>query len=170
LTGAVTQSVLDTATHSIVLNHNKGMDARTVAATGEVYPISLAAITTAAGASGLTNGRLYLIDGITLVKATSTSAYAVQASESDSAADTVTLNHDTLSMVVGGSTSVLTATVTGPIGTPSQDVTWASDDTDVVTVSAGTVTAVGAGTANVTATSVQNTASDATCVVTVTAE
>jgi len=76
----------------------------------------------------------------------------------------ITLNNSTLSLYVGGS-STLTAT-TVPSG---QTVTWKSDNTSIATVSGGKVTAVAAGTANITATiTVNGTNYSATCKVTVT--
>lgn len=54
-----------------------------------------------------------------------------------------------------GATAQLTATATGVVGTPDTSVTWSSDDETVATVDAdGLVTAVAAGTASITATSV----------------
>ena len=63
----------------------------------------------------------------------------------------VTLNKSTLSLTVGGATGSLTATVLPALAT-LPTVTWASDDTDIATVSSGTVTPVAEGTANITAT------------------
>lgn len=76
----------------------------------------------------------------------------------------ITLSNSTLSLYIAG-TSTLTAT-TVPSG---QTVTWKSDNTSVATVSAGKVTAVAEGTANITATITVNEKSySATCKVTVT--
>ena len=76
----------------------------------------------------------------------------------------ITLNNSTLSLYIAG-TSTLTAT-TVPSG---QTVTWKSDNESVATVSGGKVTAVAAGTANITATITVNGKNySATCKVTVT--
>ena len=77
----------------------------------------------------------------------------------------VTLDKSTLALEVGGATGSLTATVL-PATATLPTVTWASSDTDIATVSGGTVTAVTEGTANITATADGITA---TCVVTVAA-
>lgn len=60
---------------------------------------------------------------------------------------TITLNHDTLSLTVGGDTGSLSATVS-PVGST---VTWTSTDTAIATVSSGTVTAVKAGSCQIVA-------------------
>ena len=77
----------------------------------------------------------------------------------------IVLNKSNLALTVGNR-STLTAT-TKPSG---ETVTWSSDDTDVATVSNGTVTAIGAGSATITAqiTVGGNNYTD-TCAVTVTA-
>lgn len=77
----------------------------------------------------------------------------------------IVLNKSNLALTVGNTAS-LTAT-TRPSG---ETVTWSSSDTDVATVSNGTVTAIGAGSATITAqiTVSGNNYTD-TCAVTVTA-
>lgn len=78
----------------------------------------------------------------------------------------VELNKSTASVVVG-QTEALTATVL-PSTATNKNVTWASSNTSVATVSnAGLVTAVAVGTANITATTAQG-SFVATCAVTVT--
>ena len=74
--------------------------------------------------------------------------------------DSITLNKDSLTLVMGGSAGSITATPSG-----SGTVTWTSSDENVATVSNGSVSAVGTGTATITAT--YGTAS-ATCTVNVT--
>lgn len=70
-------------------------------------------------------------------------------------AESITLNQTELSMLKGGTTQ-LTATV-GPEYITDDSVTWSSSDEAVVTVDAnGIVTAVGDGTASITATTVAN--------------
>lgn len=78
----------------------------------------------------------------------------------------VTLNKTTLSLEVGG-TETLTATVT-PADAEDKTVTWTSSDEAVATVStAGKVTAVSAGTCEITvATNVNNLTAE--CALTVT--
>jgi uncharacterized protein YjdB len=79
----------------------------------------------------------------------------------------VTLNKTTLSLVAGSS-ETLTATV-APADATFKGVTWSSSNTSVATVdTAGKVTAVGAGTANITVTTDEG-AKTAVCAVTVTA-
>lgn len=82
----------------------------------------------------------------------------------------VTLDKRTLSLEVGG-TETLTATVKVDVGdtTTDQTVNWSSDKEDVAMVSDGTVTAVGVGTATITATSKFDPTKSDTCQVTVTA-
>ena len=64
-----------------------------------------------------------------------------------------------------GDTATLTATVN--LKATNKDLTWASSDEAVVTVDAGTVTAVAAGEATVTATSADGSGVSASCVITV---
>ena len=79
----------------------------------------------------------------------------------------VSLNTSTLNLIEGG-TDTLTATVE-PSNATNKDVTWESSDTSVATVdTSGLVTAVGAGTATITVTTVDGGYKD-TCPVTVTA-
>lgn len=75
----------------------------------------------------------------------------------------VSLNQNTLDLTVGGR-ATLTATVS-PENATDKTVTWESSDNSVATVSGGTVTAVGAGKATITARAGSCTA---TCAVTVT--
>lgn len=78
----------------------------------------------------------------------------------------VTLSKTSISMVEGG-TETLSATI-APSDATNQKVTWESDKTDIVTVdSNGKVTAVKAGTANITVTT-EDGAKTAACTVTVT--
>lgn len=60
---------------------------------------------------------------------------------------TISLDKSTLSLTVGGATGSLSATVS-PVGS---SVTWASSDSTIASVSSGTVTAVKAGSATITA-------------------
>ena len=83
----------------------------------------------------------------------------------------VTLSQTEASMIVGGETLTLTPTFT-PSDASIKTVTWTTSDASVATVANGTVTAVGAGTATITATATNGTddTSDdktATCTVTV---
>lgn len=81
----------------------------------------------------------------------------------------VSLNKSTLTLEVGAN-ETLEATV-APANASNKKVAWTSSDTSVATVDAyGKVVAVGAGTANITATSKVNSSLTATCAVTVTAE
>lgn len=75
----------------------------------------------------------------------------------------ITLDKSTLALTSIGSTGALVATST-PSGT-TDTVVWSTSDTDVITVAGGTVTAVGCGTATITATCG---AYSASCAVTVT--
>ena len=77
--------------------------------------------------------------------------------------DEIKLNMDTLSMM-RGATAILTAIVTPDTAT-DKTVTWISSDEQVATVENGIVTAVGSGTATITAQAGDKTA---TCIVTVT--
>jgi len=77
----------------------------------------------------------------------------------------VSLDLTALSLVVGGHTATLSATVT-PEKAEVKSVTWASSNSGVATVSKGTVTAVSAGTADITVTTVDGDKTDK-CKVTV---
>ncbi len=78
----------------------------------------------------------------------------------------VTLNKSSTTITVGGGTETLTATVL-PDNALDKSITWTSSDEDVATVDDGVVTAVAAGTATITATTVND--MTATCEVTVAA-
>ena len=81
--------------------------------------------------------------------------------------ESITLNKTSTSISVGNSEK-LTATVT-PVNATDKTLNWASSDTSVATVAAdGTVTAVKAGTAAITATAADGSGKSATCTVTVT--
>lgn len=75
----------------------------------------------------------------------------------------ISLDESTLALTVGGSNGSLTATVLPGTAT-APTVTWASSDTNIATVSGGTVTPVAEGTCTITATADGVVAS---CVVTV---
>ena len=78
----------------------------------------------------------------------------------------LTLSENELSMTVGDEPTTLTATVT-PTDATNPTVTWSSSADSVATVVDGTVTAVAAGSATITATSVDDPDIKATCAVTV---
>lgn len=77
----------------------------------------------------------------------------------------VSLDKETMSLTAG-STGTLVATIT-PANATNQNLTWTSDNEEVATVSDGVVSAVAAGTANITVTT-DDGGKTATCVVTVT--
>jgi uncharacterized protein YjdB len=77
----------------------------------------------------------------------------------------VSLNRSTLSLIVGGPTLQLTATI-APSNATDQGLTWSSSDANIVRVYAGLLTAVAPGTATITVTTVDG-AHTATCDVTV---
>jgi hypothetical protein len=79
----------------------------------------------------------------------------------------VTVAPATLALTVGGSTGTLTATI-APSNATNQAVTWSTSNAAVATVSNGIVTAVSAGTAAITVTTIDGSLT-ATCAVTVTA-
>ncbi len=84
----------------------------------------------------------------------------------------VSLSQTEATMTVGGETLTLTATV-APDNATEKTVTWTTSDASVASVANGVVTAVGAGTATITATATNGTPDDtsddfsATCAVTV---
>lgn len=78
----------------------------------------------------------------------------------------LSLSETNLNMTVGDEPETLTATVEPDTAT-NKDVTWSSSADSVATVVDGTVTAVAAGSATITATSVDDPAITATCEVTV---
>ena len=77
----------------------------------------------------------------------------------------VSLDKATMSLTAG-STGTLTATI-NPENATNKNLTWTSDNEEVATVSDGVVTAVAAGTANITVTTAEG-SKTATCAVTVT--
>ena len=77
----------------------------------------------------------------------------------------VTLNKSTATITAGW-TETLTATI-APSNAYIQTVEWSSSDETVATVEAGVVTAVAAGSATITATSVDDNTKTATCTVTI---
>ena len=77
----------------------------------------------------------------------------------------VSLDKTSLTLTVGDE-ETLTATVT-PDKATNKDVTWTSSDPSVATVADGVVTAVGAGTATITATAADGSGKTAACTVTV---
>ncbi|MDR0474028.1 MAG: cellulase family glycosylhydrolase [Treponema sp.] len=77
----------------------------------------------------------------------------------------VTLNKTSVTLITG-KTVKLTAVVT-PANTPNKAVTWSTSNSSVVTVSAGTVTAVAEGSATITVTT-KDGGKTADCIVTVT--
>ena len=81
--------------------------------------------------------------------------------------DSVSLDQETLTLTEGD-TATLTATVL-PENATNKTVTWASDNEEVATVADGVVTAVAAGSANITATT-EDGGHTATCAVTVNAK
>lgn len=81
--------------------------------------------------------------------------------------ETVSLSETTLTLVEG-ETKILTAEI-APANAEDQSVTWSTNDKSVVTVEDGTVTAIKAGEATVTATANDKGGAKAECKVTVTA-
>lgn len=79
------------------------------------------------------------------------------------AVETVTLDQESAVMILGGDALTLTATV-APEEAEDKTVTWMTSDDQVATVADGVVTAVGVGTAKITATAGEKSAS---CTVTV---
>ena len=77
----------------------------------------------------------------------------------------ITLNQNSLNLKPGD-TATLVATVT-PDDADDKTLTWESNDTNVVTVSNGAVTAVGAGSATITVASAADNTKTATCTVVV---
>lgn len=103
---------------------------------------------------------VYLKDGsTTLATITVTSITASSVTITGLPASATLYNNSTLNL---GSQITVTAT-----GSMSSDVSWESDDEDVATVSAGVVTPVALGTANITVTSDDYPSATMTCSVTV---
>lgn len=92
--------------------------------------------------------------------------YAYTAMFAKDAEVNVNLDQTYVTMYVGDNAQTLVATVTN---TTNTSVTWSTNDDQVATVSGGIVTAVGAGEATITATSVQDETKKATCTVVVNA-
>jgi uncharacterized repeat protein (TIGR02543 family) len=84
----------------------------------------------------------------------------------------IELNETTLSMVVNSSGTLLYIKTVLPVDATNKNVTWSSDNPSVVTVDSvtGLVTAVSAGTAIITATTVDGSNKTANCAITVTNE
>ena len=103
--------------------------------------------------------------GVSVISQTAT--LKVQAKPASVPVTGVKLNKDSLTLQERGS-DTLTATVE-PADATNQDVTWKSSDTSIATVSAdGTVTAISAGTATITATAKDGSGVSASCTLTVT--
>lgn len=98
--------------------------------------------------------------------ATDTVTFTITEPSADVAVTGVTLNKMELSLTVGA-TETLTAAV-APADATNQTVTWTTGNADVATVEDGVVTAVGEGTATITATTVDGSFT-ASCTVTVAA-
>jgi len=82
---------------------------------------------------------------------------------------TITLDPTSLTLITGGATKTIDATV-GPDNASNKNITWSSSPTGIVTISStGVVTAVSAGTTTITATAADGYGAKATCTVTVTA-
>lgn len=82
----------------------------------------------------------------------------------------VVLSQTSASMMLGGETLELTATVHYSDGSENSNVVWQSSDPAVASVENGTVTAVAAGNANIIATAQDDATVSATCSVTVSQE
>ena len=91
-------------------------------------------------------------------------AYTITANPGAIAVTGVTLNKTSATLTVGA-TETLTATV-APSNATNKNITWSSSNTDVATVSNGTITAVAVGTATITVTTTDG-SKTATCAVTV---
>ena len=103
--------------------------------------------------------------GVSVISQTAT--LTVQAKPASVPVTGVKLNKDSLTLQEKGS-DTLSATVE-PADATNQDVTWKSSDTSIATVSAdGTVTAISAGTATITATAKDGSGVSASCTLTVT--
>ena len=90
--------------------------------------------------------------------------YAYTAMFAKDAEVNVNLDQTYVTMYVGDNAQTLVATVTNAA---NESVTWSTNDDQVATVNDGIVTAVGAGEATITATSVQDETKTATCTVVV---
>ena len=103
--------------------------------------------------------------GVSVISQTAT--LTVQAKPASVPVTGVKLNKDSLTLQEKGS-DTLSATVV-PADATNQDVIWKSSDTSIATVSAdGTVTAISAGTATITATAKDGSGVSASCTLTVT--
>jgi uncharacterized protein YjdB len=140
------------ATNKNVTWSSSNSSVATVSSTGVVTAV-------AAGSATIT---------VTTVDGAKTATCAVTVTGSTTVPVTgVTVSPTTLSLTVG-QTATLTATVS-PANATNKNVTWSSSNTSVATVSSmGVVTAVAAGSATITVTTVDG-AKTATCAVTVTA-
>ena len=115
------------------------------------------------GWSTTVDGEVEYLAGGTYSEDKSVTLYAVWKTATVSVTG-VSLNKTTLTLNIGDS-ETLTATIT-PDNATDKSVTWTSSNTDVATVENGTVTAVGAGSATITAKTADG-AKKATCLVTV---
>lgn len=138
------------ATNAAVTYTSSNTSVATVSATGVVTPIG-------AGTATIT---------VTTASGSHTDTCAVTVAAAVVPVASVSLNSPTLSLMVGGATSSLTATVL-PASATNKMVTWSSSNGTVATVSAtGVVSPVAAGMATITVTTVDG-SHTATCVVTV---
>ena len=162
---AVTSITLSDATLSLALN-----DSHTLTATVEPDDAYAQTVTWASN-----NETVATVDQNGVVTAEAIGKATITATIGDKSAScevtvsyapvaNVTLDHDKLSMVEGGTTTI-TATVTP--NNADQTVVWTSDKASVATVESGKITAIAPGTATITATVGGKFAS---CVVTVVAK
>ena len=100
-------------------------------------------------------------------KHTETLTFNISVESASTPVTAITLNK-TETTIVKGSDETLSVTAVTPDNATDKTVTWSSDEESVATVDAdGKVTAVAAGTANITATANDGSGVTATCVVTV---
>ncbi|WP_238916991.1 Ig-like domain-containing protein [Clostridium sp. YIM B02555] len=111
--------------------------------------------------SGIYNGwRVLALDGIEIDK----DGYLLPYDSSKDIPKSISLNKSTTNLTIGDSETLISTTTPAGI-----NVKWSSSDTSVATVdSNGKVTTIGAGTATITATTLDGSNLSATCVVTVT--
>lgn len=93
----------------------------------------------------------------------------IEVIQTEDSVSSVSLSSDSLTLKVGDFAS-LYATVTRADGTERGSVTWSSSDSGVASVSGGNINAISAGTAQITATSDDDSSISAVCIVKVTAE
>lgn len=132
-----------------------------------VIPLATAVLASCAGEEISSTSTSSATSDVTSSETTSTTSSSSESTSTSTAVEVtgITLDQTEVSLKIG-ETATLTATV-APDDATDKTVTWTTSDEAVATVADGVVTAVGIGTADITATSVADTTKSATLTITI---